>query len=124
VARWGVRRNAFFEAPEVDSVASVDLLAATALRSVVNPASQGDITVTELFRDGVRVPLHRLRKGDLVQCVEFPSSGNQAVDEARKFRVSATHYDHDAQTLTISPTLPASTIEALLSRRATQGAIR
>lgn len=123
-SRWNIRRNAFFEAPEVDSVASVNALAATALLSVVNPASQGDIVVTELFRNGVPVPLNRLRKGDLVECVEFPSSGRQDVDEACKFRASATAWDEDAGTLTISPTLPASTIEALLSRRETQGAIR
>jgi hypothetical protein len=123
-SRAGVVRSAFFEAPEVDSVATVNALAATALLDTVSPAPMGDITVTELLRNGVRVPLHRLRKGDIVECVEFPSSGSQAVDDARRLRVSATSYDHDAQTLTISPTLPASTIEALLARRGTQGAIR
>lgn len=124
VSRNGIVRSAFFNAPEVDSVASVNALAATALLGTVDPASQGDITVTELFRDGQRVDLYRLRKGDIVQCVEFPSTGRQDIDEARTFRVSATAVDHDAQTLTISPTLPASTIEAMLSRRETQGAIR
>jgi hypothetical protein len=126
VSRNGIVRSAFFAAPEVDSVASANALAATALLGTVDPASQGDITVTELFRDGVRVPLYRLRKGDSVQCVEFPSTGRQDIDEARSFRVSATAVDHDAQppTLTISPTLPASTIEAMLTQRDVKGAIR
>jgi hypothetical protein len=124
VSRWGLKRNAVFAAAETDTAATVNSLAATALLDTINPASQGDITVTELFRNGVPVPLNRLRKGDLVECVEYPSSGRQDVDEARKFRVSATAWDEDAGTLTISPTLPASTIEALLSRRETQGAIR
>ena len=80
--------------------------------------------VTELFRHGQRVPLWSLRAGEIVECVEFPSSGNQALDETRRFRASATAWDEDAGTLTISPTLPASTIEALLLRRETQGALR
>jgi hypothetical protein len=122
VSRYNVRRNAFYTAGEVDSPSVANSLAATALLDTITPEAQGDIVVTELFRNGQRVPLWRLRAGDIIECVEFPSSGNQALDNTRRWRVGRTLYDHDNQALTISPPEPASTIEALLARQDAGGA--
>lgn len=115
-ARVGMQRATYFDAPTT-SATDANTLAAAALvdASVIN--AWGDITVTELWQGGQRVPLTTLRSGDIVQCVEFPSTGNAETDKTRQFTVTATGYDHTSRTLTISPEQRAPTIDSLLARR-------
>lgn len=115
-ARYGLRRTMYYTAPTSSST-DATTLATAALNdaSVIN--AWGDITVTSLWQNGQRVPLTAIRSGDIVQCVEFPSTGNSETDKTRQFTATATEYDHDARTLTISPEQRQPTIDSMLARR-------
>jgi hypothetical protein len=114
--RYGLKRIAYFSAP-TSSAADANALASHELidRQVVN--AWGDITVTELWQNGQRVPLTVLRSGDVVECIEFPSTGNSETDKTRRFRVAVTSYSHSDRTLTISPEQRGPKIDSLLAQR-------
>jgi hypothetical protein len=115
-ARYGIRRTMYYTAPTSSSADATTLATAVLVdASVIN--AWGDITVTELWQNGQRVPLTALRSGDIVQCIEFPSTGNSETDKTRQFTVTVTGYDHDSRALTISPEQRQPTIDSLLARR-------
>jgi len=117
--RTGLIRTAYFNAP-TSTAADATVLAQAALldRSTVN--AFGDIDVRELWQNGQRVPLTRIRSGDTIQVIAFPTTGNSETDKTRQFRVAVTRYAHETRTVTISPEQRAPTIDSLLARREVQ----
>ena len=115
-SRTRLKRTAYFNAPTTSATDAASLAAAALVdASIVN--AHGDITVTELWQNGQRVPLTAVRSGDTIQCLEFPATGNSETDKTRSFRIATTQYDHASRTLTLSPEQRAPRIDSLLARR-------
>ncbi len=65
---------------------------------------------------GAAAHLWQMRARDTLTIRNLPPAAGTALDKIRKFRVSRTRYDVDANTLEPTPELPVPSVQVLLAQ--------
>lgn len=68
-------------------------------------------------QSGARYPLHAIRAGDTLVMRNLPPTLSAEIDNIRSFRVAATEYDAENDTIRVEPEVPTPTLVTLLARR-------